>query len=126
MHERRFWVALAVLAVSCIAGANAAVAEDGPFQVGSNWVSADGKMILTVTERIGELYRARFLVGQSVERIVAGNIKDDKVWWLAKNVRAIKGNTGGDNHGTIVGDRIDFVWRDERGNSGTFTLKLAR
>jgi hypothetical protein len=100
-----------------------------PFQPKSVWVGDQGQ-VLTVTERRGEAFRANFKIGGNIERDVSGNIQKDKISWLAKNVRLIKGRAGGDNHGTIVAEnmnyKIDFVWRDESGASGTFTLRLSK
>lgn len=100
-----------------------------PFQVKSVWIGDDGQE-LTVTERRGETFRATFKIGQNIERDVSGNIRNDKLSWLAKNVRVVKGRAGGDNHGTVIAEntshKIDFVWRDENGATGNFTLRLSK
>lgn len=105
-----------------------AIAKD-PFQPKSVWVG-DAGQVLTVTERRGESFRATFKIGQNIERDVSGSIQKEKLLWLAKNVRAVKGREGGDNHGTIIADnashKIDFVWRDESGKTGNFTLRLSK
>jgi len=99
-----------------------------PFQPNSVWVNAAQKLTLTVIERKGEKFLARFESGDKIVREVSGTVKDGKVTWLAKDVRAIKGKVGGDNQGTITKDKdgnlIDFVWRHADGPSGTFTLRL--
>ena len=63
-------------------------------------------------------------------REVSGTIKDGKVSWLAKDVRALDGGAGGDNRGTIgtdeQGDKIDFVWGPGNVVKGTFTLRLRK
>jgi|GEM_PF-1034061 serine/threonine protein kinase/formylglycine-generating enzyme required for sulfatase activity/WD40 repeat protein len=105
-------------------------ADVGLFQSDSVWsnVADKNEMILTVIERKGEIFRARFEIGSTIVREVKGTIKDDKVSWLAKDEKVITGHPGGDNYGTIVGDdgsaKIDFVWRMDNGSSGEFTLKL--
>jgi hypothetical protein len=85
-------------------------------------------MTLTVIERKGEKFLARFEDGGLVVREVTGTVKDGKVSWLAKDVRAIKGGAGGDNQGTIAsdkdGDLINFVWGDGKSVLGAFTLRL--
>src|ERR1700719_234283 len=82
-------------------GTGQARAADDPFQPKSVWVNADKGMTLTVTERIGDSFRAEFKIGDGIDRVVEGTVKEGKVSWLAKDVRAIKGGKGGDNHGTI-------------------------
>jgi len=96
----------------------------GPFQVRSVWVSDNPAMSLTVTERRGGTFRARFLIGEKIDRDVIGTIKDNKLTWLGKDAKALKGTPGNDNYGTITNDQIDFVWRNDTGGSGTFTLRL--
>jgi hypothetical protein len=97
-----------------------------PFKANSVWV--DGTRALTVLERRGETFRARFVIGTTIDREVTGTIKDGKVAWLSKDVRPLKGGAGGDNQATItkdvVGDLLDFTWHDNNGNSGTFLLRL--
>jgi transglutaminase-like putative cysteine protease len=94
-----------------------------PFQPNSVWMSDDFKRKLTVLDRQAETFRARFEVGDNIEREITGTIKDGKVSWLAKNVRAIKGGPGSDNNGTISGDRIDLEYRNAKGITDTFTLR---
>lgn len=99
---------------------------DSAFQVNSVWVSDAPKRTLTVLERKGDKFRAKFSIG-AVEREISGTVNDGKVAWLAKDVRAAAAaGPGGDNEGTIRGDTIDFVWRDIRGGSGKFTLRLRK
>lgn len=101
----------------------------GPFQTESVWVSDTPKRVLTVTERRGETFRARFAIGEDVDREVTGTIKGNRLSWYAKDVRVVKGdNPGGDNHGTIIidkneGFRIDFVHGLGK-VSGTYSLRL--
>jgi hypothetical protein len=95
------------------------------FQLNSVWVSDAPKRVLTVLERKGDTFRAKFLIG-AIERDVTGTVKNGKISWLAKDVRAYKGGPGGDNDGTIQGGTIEFVWRDNSGQSGKFTLRLSK
>ncbi len=103
--------------------------ESGAIVKNSVWVGENGPQKLTITERNGEMFQARFEVVNGFVREVKGEVKGDKLSWLAKDVRAVKGSAGGDNHGTIgrdeKGDKIDFVWRSE-GGSGTFTLRFRK
>ncbi len=66
-----------------------------------------------VIERKGEKFLARFVIGNNLDREVAGTVKDGKLSWLAKDVRVIKGEPGGDNQATITrdkdGDLLDFT-----------------
>lgn len=98
------------------------------FKEKSVWKSEN--MTLTVLKCNGEKFEARLELGDKISREIKGTIKDGKVSWLAKDVRAVKGNAGGDNSGTIatdkIGEKIDFVWHDDNGESGTFTLRLSK
>jgi len=111
-------------------GGGAAAIPAGPFQTKSVWVADSPRMVLTVTERKGDTFRAAFKIGDKIERNVSGTFKDGKLSWLAKDVRMVLGGPGGDNHGTVAsdlaGDKIDFVWRGDNGASGTFTLRLVK
>ncbi len=99
-----------------------------PFQPKSIWFSDNPRHVLTVIERKGAMFRARFEVGPNITRMIKGTVKDGKVDWFAKDVRAIRGKVGGDNHGTItsddLGDKIDFVWGLHGRQRGEFTLRL--
>ena len=58
-----------------------------------------------------------------VIREVTGTVKDNKLSWYAKDARGLGGvGQGGDNFGTIDGDKIDFVWSSGK-ETGTLTLK---
>jgi len=99
-----------------------------PVRTNSIWVGDKGE-ILTILERRGESFVGNVKIGRNLERIVTGEIRNGTLSWLAKDVRAIKGLAGGDNKGSIAADaagfKIDFVWNDDRGNSGSFTLRLS-
>jgi internalin A len=102
-----------------------------PFQPKSIWVgNKKPKLVLTVTERKGASFRAKFVVGPGITRMISGTVKDGKVDWFAKDVIAIKGRVGDDNHGTIasddLGDKIDFVWGQGSEIKGQFTLRLQK
>ncbi|MBX9585158.1 MAG: hypothetical protein K2X87_33035, partial [Gemmataceae bacterium] len=97
----------------------------------SVWARDNPRGVLTVTERKGERFTATFEVGNDIERVVTGTIKDGKLSWLARDVRVVRGGgPGGDNHGTLgsdeSGEKIDFVWRGDNGSTGTFTLRLRK
>ncbi len=100
-----------------------------PFQEKSVWVSTAGQQkTLTVIERKGETFRARFEIGVGFERVVSGTVKDGKISWLAKDVQAIRGGVGGDNQATITSDKdgplLDFTYRVKGGSGGAFQLRL--
>jgi hypothetical protein len=97
-----------------------------PLRAMTVWEDGTDK-VLTIIERQGEKFRARFVIGTNVVREVNGTVKDGKVLWLAKDVQPIKGGAGVDNEGTINKDAkgfyLDFSWRHPGGKSGTFTLR---
>jgi hypothetical protein len=101
------------------------------FQPKSTWVgNKKPRLVLTVTERKGANFRAKFAVGPGITRMISGTVKDGKVDWFAKDVIAVKGRVGDDNHGTIasddLGDKIDFVWGPGSEIKGKFTLRLQK
>jgi hypothetical protein len=97
-----------------------------PFADNSMWINEEMKATLTVVERKGESFRAKFVIGETIDRDISGTVKDPKVTWLATDVRAVKGGRGGDNTGTISGDRIDFEFRNANGMARAYTLRLNR
>ena len=103
-------------------------APEDPFAEKSVWISTGGiRTVLTVTERKAGTFKARFEVGPGIDRELSGTVKDGKVSWLAKDVKAIRGTPGGDNVGTLArdkdGDRIDFTWSAPGFAGGTFVLR---
>jgi hypothetical protein len=101
-----------------------------PFQPNSVWVNdKNAKFVLTVTERTGAIFKARFEIGANL-REITGTVKDGKVEWFARDVVTIRGNVGKDNHGTIASDdlgvKIDFVWPRENNEVGRYTLRLQK
>ncbi|MGL4552442.1 MAG: 3-keto-disaccharide hydrolase, partial [Gemmataceae bacterium] len=100
-------------------------AAPDPFRVGSVWTGDSPRKVLTVTDRKGEQFTATFVIGDKIERVVTGTVQDGKVRWLARDVRAVLGGVGGDNHGTLESDRIEFAWSGSNGTSGTFVLRLS-
>ena len=110
-------------------GAWAAGVPADVVQAKSVWSSEFGGAthVLTIIDRQGDTFRARFEIaikGKAIIiRDVTGPVKGNQISWLAKNVHATKGKPGGDNFGTIDGDRIEFRWRDDKGGYGPpFTL----
>jgi hypothetical protein len=101
-----------------------------PFQPKSIWFTDEPRRVLTVTQRKGAIFQARFEVGPSITRMITGTVKDGKVDWFAKDVRAIRGKVGDDNHGTVtsddLGDKIDFVWGLHGKQKGQYTLRLRK
>ena len=91
----------------------------------SVWVGGARKWTLTILERQGEAFRAQWQT-DSIDREVRGTIKDGKISWLAKDVRAEEGGVGGDNVGVIDGETINLNWEDAKGHSGSFELRLER
>jgi uncharacterized protein (TIGR03067 family) len=96
------------------------------LQPGSVWVGQPGNSTFTVLDRQGERFKARLVVGRLV-REVNGTIKDGRLWWLARDVKAIVGGPGGDNQGEIKGDEVAMTWSDPgRPGGGQFTLRLEK
>jgi len=96
---------------------------------GSTWVDEAQRRKLAVTERDGESFRARFQIGENIDREVKGTMRGDRVVWQGKDVRAIKGNIGGDTFGVLSrdekGPKIDFSWQEIDGKQGgLYTLRL--
>jgi hypothetical protein len=98
----------------------------GADLVQPNTVWTNEKNTFTILERKGESFRGTFSAA-GYTREVVGSIKDGKLVWLAKDVRVIKGNDpGGDNYGTINGERIEFEHRFQGAPRGTFVLYLKK
>jgi len=100
-----------------------AVAQD-LLQTGTVWRNDAQQMKLTILQRTGEAVHARWEDGPNITRVVNGVVKNGVFSWVSSDVDAIKGGKGGDNAGTINGNRLDFTWHDDRGHSGAFTLVL--
>lgn len=103
--------------------ADASINAKDPIGKDSSW---SGKLLgavcrLKITERKGEAFRGRFEAGRNI-REISGTVKGDKLVWLAKDTKVINGEAGGDNFGTVNGDRIDFSWQHSNGNSGKYFL----
>lgn len=98
-------------------------AESDQLPVGSVWVSIDSKTTLTIAKRNGESFDATLIAGENTRREIRGKVKGNQLSWRSKDVRAVSGGKGGDNVGTINGERIDLVWTTPGGQGGKFTLK---
>lgn len=119
---------LALLTVSSLLfGITFAIGQDtsDPLQTNSVWANEkDKKMVLTITERKGESFKALFS-----NREVNGKIDGQSIFWLSKDVRALgKSGVGGDNYGILkkddLGFKIDFTWQNKpTGPKGSFTLR---
>ena len=119
---------LALLTVSTLLfGITFATGQDtsDPLQANSVWANKNNnKMVLTITERKGESFKALF-----EKREVNGKINGPSIFWLSKDVRAIgKSGVGGDNYGILkkddLGFKIDFTWQNKpTGPKGFFTLR---
>jgi len=97
------------------------------IQAGTIWSANEAGLVkkLTILERHGDNFKAKYDVGPKIVRIISGVVKDGKMMWLAKDVQGIQGGAGGDNTGTISGNRIDFEWHPPTGKGGgNFTLYL--
>ena len=119
---------LALLTVSILLfGITFATGQDtsDPLQANSVWANEkNNKMVLTITERKGESFKALF-----EKREVNGKINGPSIFWLSKDVRALgKSGVGGDNYGILkkddLGFKIDFTWQNKpTGPKGFFTLR---
>ena len=98
------------------------------FTVGSSWKSDDRPIVLTVTERNGKTFRAKFLDNVDEREVVGQVAASDTISWLAKDTKALKGNAGHDNVGTISsnGTRIDFTFGAGAKVKGKYTLRTVR
>jgi hypothetical protein len=96
-----------------------------PFQPGSVWETDPGNNTFTVLERQGERFKALFVIGRQV-REVSGTIKDGRLRWLGRDVKAIAGSPGGDNEGEIKGNEFAMNWSADPGPlpSGRYKLRL--
>lgn len=96
------------------------------FPVSSVWANEVLRMSLTVTQRDGEAFRGKFVIGDTIQREVKGTVKNGQVRWLAKHVRPVQGDVGGDHEGKFgEGDRsdeLDFEW-SSGAVFGNFTLR---
>jgi hypothetical protein len=121
MHLR--FLVLCTLLLTAATGALAVPAD--LIKAGQVWTDLDPAIgrKFTVLERKGERFTARFET-KGYLREVTGTVKDDQLFWLAQDVKALRGNPGGDNYGTIRGDEMDFHWGDPGGKGGTFRLRL--
>ena len=85
---------------------------------------------LTVRERAGERFKARFVHGNS-KRDVHGTIENGRIRWLARDVTVVKGNKGFDYDGTINGGQIHLtcsgiVTSSGKRRSGTTRMHLEK
>jgi hypothetical protein len=78
------------------------------IQAGAVW--RDETRVLTILERNGAQFRGRFEIADKIVREFTGEVKDNEISWLAKNVRAIRGKPGHDNFGKIKGDAIEISY----------------
>ena len=93
---------------------NAATAPADAIQPGSSWRN-NSDDVLTIVERNGDTFCARFEHRKAFIRELSGHVRGNQISWLAKDVRAVRGGQGGDNVGTIVGDKIDLTWDNNDG-----------
>jgi transglutaminase-like putative cysteine protease len=89
--------------------------------IGSVWIDEPGGMTLTVLQRDGDTFRARYTAGDSIERLLVGKVSNGRIAWLSKDVESVKGGQGGDNSGTILGDRMTISYGSKE-SSRTFVL----
>jgi hypothetical protein len=112
------------------------------FQPGTIWTGnrvmfiegtkkpTEASVTLTVRERTGEAFRARYVVGDLI-REINGTIKDGQIGWLAHDVTVVKGDRGLNNAGMIKGGQITVTFSGVLANgtkrrSGTVKLRLTK
>jgi hypothetical protein len=99
------------------------------FVAGSEWATEDDGLRIRVIHVEGDSF-VGLMYGKAPQlRELHGKIQGTKVFWLAKDVVALKGSPGADNFGTIQrekqGARIDFRYGDGIDKATqTFTVKL--
>ena len=101
--------------------------QPGTIWIGKRFHFMDGtkkpkeaSATLTVRERTGETFRARYVVGDSI-REISGTIKDGQIGWFADDVRVVKGARGLSHLGMIRGEQITITFS---GNSSNGTVKM--
>lgn len=83
-----------------------------PIQTAGEPLRFSDQMKLTVLERHGERFKARFRVNSTTIRVIHGHIKGRQIWWSRKDVTPEKGKgRGGDNFGYISGKQIRMRFR---------------
>ena len=92
------------------------------------WVSSDPPRKFSIIRLAGGKFQARLRLGERIDRLVTGTADTKSLNWKATDVVVYGGKgPGGDNAGTIHKDengyRIDFQWKDSRGNGGKYTLR---
>jgi hypothetical protein len=88
------------------------------------WAAESNGFTFTVLEREGERFKALFQVAKQV-REVRGTIRNGRLRWLARDVKAIAGKPGHDNEGQIKGDLIAMTWSEPGGPIlGHYNLRL--
>jgi hypothetical protein len=73
--------------------AKAALPSD-VFQAGTTWVGAGqggAGWQVTVMERSGDGFKARFKIGNNMLREVRGEVQDDMISWSGRNIHVLKG-----------------------------------
>lgn len=111
------------VALDLLLAANTIAAEPvDAVQPGAVWRDEPGRRTLMILDRQGETFRGRFQLGENIVREMTGTAKGSRIFWLSKDVKAVKGKPGGDNYGSIRGDKIMFEWHDADGQSGEYEL----
>ena len=112
------------------------------FQPGTIWTGnrvmfiegtkkpTEASVTLTVRERNGRAFKARYVVGDSI-REINGTIKDGQIGWFAHDVTVVKGDRGLNNAGMIKGGQITVTFSGVGANgakrrSGTVKLRLTK
>lgn len=77
------------------------------------WINEQMRLTLLITERQGDTFQGQLQIGESIKRVLSGSISGNQVSWLARDVQAIAGGKGSNNHGLIKGDTIEFKYGNE-------------
>lgn len=99
------------------------------FVAGSEWATDDGGLKIRVVHvDEGSFVGLMYGNGPNMLRELHGEINGNKVFWLAKNVVALKGQPGADNFGTVRQDKdgvhIDFRYGQGIENANqTFSVR---
>jgi hypothetical protein len=111
------------------------------FQAGTVWTgslegvgassgksaTSSAQLKLTILDRDGERFKARYDVGTGTTRIIMGHVKGRRLWWTPEDVTVERGSSKGvDTFGYINGKQIQmrYFGTNEKGVAGFGVIEL--